>query len=80
LSKQNLELARFASAGIHITVCMAIGGGFGYWLDKKFDTEPVFVLIFLLFGVAAGFLNLFRELAIINKAEADEQEKDREGE
>ncbi|MBF0589533.1 MAG: AtpZ/AtpI family protein [Magnetococcales bacterium] len=39
---------------------IAIGIGIGYGLDRWLDTRPWLTLTFLLFGVAAGFLNLYR--------------------
>lgn len=35
-----------------------IGWGIGRWLDKKFHTDPWLMIVFLLFGVAAGFKTL----------------------
>lgn len=37
-----------------------VGGFIGYWLDKYFETKPVLLIILLLLGAAAGFLNVFR--------------------
>jgi ATP synthase protein I len=36
------------------------GVAIGYFLDRAFNTNPWLTLIFLVFGVAAGFTNLFR--------------------
>lgn len=37
-----------------------VGAGLGYLLDKTFDTAPVLLIIFLVLGGAAGFLNVYR--------------------
>ena len=37
-----------------------IEAGIGYVLDKVFDTRPYLFAVFLLFGGAAGFLNVYR--------------------
>ena len=37
-----------------------MGAGIGYVLDKVFDTRPYLFAVFLLFGGAAGFLNVYR--------------------
>ena len=50
----------YASVGIEMAVATVIGWWFGYYLDKRFDTYPVLMLIFLLLGVAAGFRGLIR--------------------
>ena len=39
---------------------IAVGAGIGYVLDKVFDTRPYLFAVFLLFGGAAGFLNVYR--------------------
>lgn len=52
-------------------VCVALGWGIGYWLDGRFGTQPWLMLVFLLFGVAAGFKAL---ITTANKAR-DRQRK-----
>lgn len=54
------ELGYFASLGISVALSIVIGLALGYWLDKKFDTQPVLLLIGLGFGIAAGFSNIIR--------------------
>ena len=52
------ELAYFSSLGISVALAIFIGLGIGVWLDRKLDTSPWLTLIFLLFGIAAGFRNI----------------------
>ncbi len=54
------ELGYFASLGISVALAIFIGLGIGLWLDKKFDTSPILMLIGLAFGIAAGFSNIIR--------------------
>ena len=60
---------RLASIGTHFLVCMLIGYFTGNWIDGKFDTKPLWGGILGFLGIVAGFVNLFRELAIVNRAE-----------
>lgn len=56
-------LADFSTIGMTVAFSIFIGVGIGYYLDNKvFDgsTKPWFTLIFLGFGVASAFLNLYR--------------------
>ena len=56
-------LAEFSTIGMTVAFSIFIGVGIGYYLDHKvFDgkTSPWLTLIFLGFGVAAAFLNLYR--------------------
>jgi len=62
------QAARASSVGIQFGVSIAIGAGFGYWLDSTFNTSPWLLLIGLTFGVIAAF----RELYILAKKSAEE--------
>jgi ATP synthase protein I len=37
---------------------IAIGGLFGYFFDRWLHTAPWLLIVFILYGVAAGFVNL----------------------
>jgi len=53
----------FGSVGLHMCSSIFIGVGIGYYLDHKvFDdkTSPWLTLIFLAFGIVAGFKNLYQ--------------------
>jgi ATP synthase protein I len=52
------EMAYFSSLGISVALAIFIGLGIGVWLDRKFDTSPWLTLIFLVFGIVAGFRNI----------------------
>jgi ATP synthase protein I len=62
------NLADLLSIGIMLPACIGIGYGIGYLLDHLVGTRMAFKVIFLLFGIAAGFINLFRT---VNKVERD---------
>ncbi len=49
-----------ASVGIEMGVAVFIGWAFGQWLDRKFDTEPWLMLVFLLVGVGASLKAVLR--------------------
>ncbi len=61
------QLVRLSTIGVALVAATAIGLGVGYGLDRLFGTKPWLTLIFLLFGIAAGFLNLFRDVGLINR-------------
>jgi ATP synthase protein I len=53
------ELAYFSSLGFQVALSIFIGLAIGLYLDGRvFDTSPWFTLIFLGFGIAAGFKNI----------------------
>ena len=48
-----------SSMGISVVVAIAIGVAVGLQLDKWFGTKHLFFYIFLFFGIAAGFRNIY---------------------
>ncbi len=54
-------------------VATMVGALIGYGLDKLFGTEPWLLVLFLLFGGAAGCLNVYRAAML---AQQDEEEND----
>ena len=55
------ELWYYSSLSFSIALSIVIGLGIGYWLDHRVfeTTAPCFTLIFLGFGIAAGFRNIY---------------------
>ena len=68
-------LGMVSSMGISVVVAIVIGIFIGMQLDKWFGTDPWLFFIFLFFGIAAGFRNIY----IITKREInrDENGKDK---
>lgn len=60
-SVQEASSARTAlRAATDLVAALFVGGAFGYWLDDRFGTRPWLMVIFILLGFAAGFLNIYR--------------------
>jgi hypothetical protein len=57
--------------GIQFPVAIAIGFFFGRWLDGSLGTHPWLTILFSLFGITAGFVNLFRITAQASRSEED---------
>ena len=53
------SLGMISTMGISFAVAIAIGVFLGLKLDEWFGTKPWFFFIFLLFGIAAGFRNIY---------------------
>lgn len=68
-----------ASIGIHLVAATFIGLGIGLYLDKLFSTTPWLMLIFLLFGIAAGFKNIFVQAKKAGLLDDDDGTKDNNG-
>jgi ATP synthase protein I len=54
------------SAGMVFPVSIAIGYAIGYYLDRWLGTT-YFTIIFLLFGIAAGFVSFFRTISAFDR-------------
>ncbi len=54
------QIYMLTTVGTQLVVSIALGVGFGLWLDGKFGTKPWLMLLFLIFGVIAGFRNVYR--------------------
>ena len=52
-------LGMVSTMGISFAVAIVIGVFVGLKLDEWFGTKPWFFYIFLFFGIAAGFRNIF---------------------
>lgn len=56
------EIGRYGTIGLEMGIAVVIGILIGWWMDSLFHTKPWLTLVFMLFGVAAGFKGLFRVL------------------
>lgn len=63
------QLARLSTIGVTLVAATAIGLAIGYGLDRWFGTNPWLTLTFTLLGIAAGFVNLFRDLGLIGRGQ-----------
>ncbi len=54
------RMADYTSVGLMFPVSMVVGFFIGYGLDTLFHISPILTIVFTLYGVAAGFINLFK--------------------
>ncbi|MBK5290770.1 MAG: AtpZ/AtpI family protein [Acidobacteriia bacterium] len=55
------QVGRYSSLAFLLPTAVFIGYGIGYYLDKALGTHFLYI-VFLLIGIAAGFVELFREV------------------
>ena len=62
--KNNGEKATFVGnafkLGTELVAAVVVGTIIGFILDNWFDTKPVLIIIFFLFGSAAGIVNVIK--------------------
>lgn len=66
-------LGYLSTTGMAMALSIAIGALAGYYLDKKFNTDPWLFFIFLLFGIIAAYRNL---VFMVRKARIDDQKSE----
>ena len=54
------QFGLLSTVGLHLVLGTFTGLAIGYFLDRALATKPWLTFLFLGFGIAAGFLNLFR--------------------
>jgi ATP synthase protein I len=66
------RIADLSSLGLMLPSSIAVGLFFGYLLDRWLGTGPWLLIVFLLLGVASGFLSLLRGLKRLSKDDTDD--------
>jgi ATP synthase protein I len=59
-AKRSSALGKAFQLSVELVAGVFVGGLAGWALDGWFGTSPLFLLVFLLLGIAAGFLNVIR--------------------
>ena len=67
------SLLSYSSLGIEMGLCVAIGIGMGYYLDKYFETSPYLTIIFMIFGIIASMKIIYPLMKKLEK----ENERDK---
>jgi len=68
LQNQNLEksekkgifIGNAFKLGTELVAAVVVGTIIGFILDNWFDTKPILIIVFFLFGATAGILNVFK--------------------
>jgi len=48
--------------GLVISACILVGLLIGVFLDKIFKTNGIFLVVFLIFGIVAGFKSAYQDI------------------
>jgi ATP synthase protein I len=63
-----------STIGFSLAFGIFIGLGIGYWLDSRLGTWPWLTMIFMIFGIIAGYRNYYR-FAKRKQKEAEEEKR-----
>jgi F0F1-type ATP synthase assembly protein I len=67
-TKRAYDALSASSVGLELGISVILGLLFGWWLDKQLGTQPWMMLLFLVFGLIAGFRGVMRAVARAEKA------------
>jgi ATP synthase protein I len=70
-------LSYAARIGVELVVATLMGSALGFLADRFFKTAPWLMIVGVLFGAAAGFLNIFRFVQALQKEEDQKQKPDK---
>ena len=76
-SRQGYNALNASSVGLELGLSVAIGLLIGWWLDQHLGTQPWLMLLWLVFGLVAGFRGIFRAIKRADRAAALEAEEAR---
>jgi ATP synthase protein I len=71
-TKSMFQTLSMSSVGLEFGIAVIIGLAFGTWLDGKLGSGPYMMILFLVFGFAAGVRSLMRAVTKANREAADE--------
>jgi F0F1-type ATP synthase assembly protein I len=71
------HFAAYTDLGLRFAVVAALGGVGGYWLDGKLHTNPIFLILGVMLGGVAGFINLYRTTMRLTQEEKEDEIKKR---
>ena len=61
------ELAPYMNLGLQLAITVLMGVGLGWWLDNKFNTKPLWMLVCTLSFVAIGLYNFIKTVIDLGK-------------
>lgn len=70
---RNAAMGKAFKLATEMVVSVGVGAFIGWGLDRLFATQPILLLVFLLLGIAAGFMGVFRVAWQMQNAAAAEQ-------
>ncbi len=69
------QIAPYMDLGLRFALAAALGGALGYWLDGKLDTQPLLLILGIMLGGTAGFINLYRTVMRLTQSESQRKKE-----
>jgi F0F1-type ATP synthase assembly protein I len=61
--------ALFTQLGFNMAIPIIVGVVIGKYIDKKFNLNNIFLILFLLIGIFSGFVINYRQIMAVTKQE-----------
>ena len=66
------QIGSYSTLGLEMGLSVAVGAIIGYYLDKWLHTDPWLLIVFLIFGVIAGYRSLYRALKRLEREDKED--------
>jgi len=67
------EAAPYLGLGTQLAMTVALLAFIGIFLDDKFNTKPIFILVCTFFGAFAGLYNFIKSISRLNEKRNDKK-------
>ncbi len=64
-----IEVAPYMNLSWQMLITIGLFILLGWWLDGKFETKPILILVGAFLGIALAFYNFFRTISELEKKE-----------
>jgi F0F1-type ATP synthase assembly protein I len=72
VSSNGPSTTRYAGIGLQFAVSILVFLYVGQWLDRKFGTSPIFLMLGVFVGAGAAFYSMYRKLMADQNAEDED--------
>ena len=62
------ELAPYLNHGAQMVVTTLVIGAIGWFIDREFETSPIWTIVFLILGATGSLYNFFRDVLKADKS------------
>lgn len=77
-STDSINVGSFAGAGLQFAISLVLFLLLGQWIDRKFGTSPIFLIVGVFIGGGAAFYSMYRKLSAAQKADDERRKQKRE--
>ena len=66
------QIGSYSTLGLEMGLSVAVGAIIGFYLEKWRHTDPWLLIVFLIFGVIAGWRSLYRALKRLEREDKED--------